>query len=580
MASINDSHADSDTYAMDIAAPRLTPFVPAQASAVGPELSINPSIPKRISRSEWAQHEPFIRFNYHRMELKELRKLILKEHGFVARWNLSKSIPKPVAKFMVKKAQLRQIEEGKKTSFRYRRQPVPNDKIKRYTQEYADGALSPIASSPSNLTYNTLKSPHMKHSIPDNYSNRNDMSVRAEFYNGQDVDGFLTVSRNAQTLIEHDDYPGAKLAFIEALEGLEALLGSTNKIVIDVLLRFVDVAIENKDLDGAMEQLRKSYTHHQELLGDNHKKTWLSFSRLGLVYAAEKKHGQALKTFTAARDGLHAASETSSEDMFNLTLGLKCQIVDACRELGDFESAEEELCDLIRQSEGLGGTYRDQIAYFKHQLAHLYTDKKWQAGRHPLGSADPPRHRVEKLLLEAVHDYALTFNEGPFHLCTLEQLRRYYETTGELHKLSTLVREKIEPILSTIRSTEDDCAKVHDELTVGVISSLSWLCEYEKADWWLQWRQQQIENASSDGYYSLKALSNLMMHARSYLDRSLPQFAEPLLEKAQRIARKILPPDHDVHKTIAETIANKAWMYRTCNRCLVNPPGNDVDDSK
>lgn len=46
---------------------------------------------------------------------------------------------------MVKKAQLRQIEEGKKTSFRYRRQPVPNDKIKRYTQEYADGALSPIA---------------------------------------------------------------------------------------------------------------------------------------------------------------------------------------------------------------------------------------------------------------------------------------------------------------------------------------------------------------------------------------------------------------------------------------------------
>lgn len=63
-----------------------------------------------------------------------------------------------------------------------------------------------------------------------------------------------------------------------------------------------------------------------------------------------------------------------------------------------------------------------------------------------------------------------------------------------------------------------------------------------------------------------------MFHAKCYLDRSMPQFAEPLLEKAQQIARRILPSGHAVHKTIAETIINKAWTYGTCNYCLVNSP--------
>ncbi|KAF5846471.1 hypothetical protein GGP41_003847 [Bipolaris sorokiniana] len=269
MTSINDLHADPDGYPMNIDPLQSPPVVPVQASEVEPELSIDPPILRRIGQSEWSQYEHFIRLNHHHMELKELRKPILKESSdmptqqwkkALSAWGLPKSIPKPVAKFIRKKAHLREIEEGKKTSFRYRKQAAPNDKIRRYAQE-------------------------------------------SEFYNGQDVDGFLAVSQNAQTLIKHSDYPGAKLAFIEALEGLEALLGATNKVAIDVLLCFADAAIEKEDFDGAMERLRKSYTHHQELLGDNDKKTLLSFSRLGFVYDAEEKHGQALKTFTAARDG-------------------------------------------------------------------------------------------------------------------------------------------------------------------------------------------------------------------------------------------------------------------------------------
>jgi len=85
MVPINDFHAGPDAYPMDVDPPQSPPTILAQASTVGPDLSIEPPPGKRVRRPELDQYERFIRSNYHRMELKELRKLILKEHGFVAR---------------------------------------------------------------------------------------------------------------------------------------------------------------------------------------------------------------------------------------------------------------------------------------------------------------------------------------------------------------------------------------------------------------------------------------------------------------------------------------------------------------
>ena len=413
-----------------------------------------------------------------------------------------------------------------------------------------------------------------------NEANQNDVSVRPEFYNGQDVNGFLTVSQNAQTLVKQGNYLGAKLAFIEALEGLEVLLGAPNKIVIDVLLDFVHVAIENEDFDGAMERLRRSYTDHQEMLGDKDKKTLLSLGRLGLVYDAEKKYGQALKVLSTARDGLRAACETSPEDIFNLTVDLSIRISYAHQNSGDFEAAEKEVCDLIRQAEGLGDAYREKVAYYKHLLAHLYINEDRQRKRHLWSGAAAPRQRVEKILLEAIHDFAVTFSEGTAYLCSLEQLRMYYEITGEVHKLSALIAEKIEPSLSVIRPTDDPRIELYLGLMKGTVYSLWRLREYEKADWWMCQRQQQIENLNMNGDWSFEALYNLMEHAKNYLDRGMTQLAEPMLEKAQRIARQILPPDHSVHKTIAESIANKSWTYRTCKCSLSNLPDPRLDTTR
>lgn len=412
----------------------------------------------------------------------------------------------------------------------------------------------------------------MEFTLPTDQTSCSNTSVRTEFYNGQDLDSFLASSHYAEALVKQGNYTVAKLAFIDALEGLEALIGAVNMITIGVLDSFVDAAIENKDYGGATELLRKSHTQHQELLGKDHKKTWVSFGRLGLVQLAEGKRGQALKTFMDAKAGIRAAPDMSQEDIFNLTTEFTSNIVDVYQELYDFESAVSELCDLIQQAEALGDAYQNQTAGLRHRLAHLYNDEVWSLGTVPFGVAAAPRQRIENTLLQAINDFEATFSETPHYLCSLEQLRAYYETTGEVSKLDALITKRIEPAFVALRPTGPN-RENYIGLMQGAILSLSRLGKFEKAEMLLNWRQQQIESSDKMGFFSFEALSNVTLHAKWHFDRNMPQSAEPLLEKAQQIAMQVLPPDHTFHKVLAQTIADKVWMYEACHCCLVNPPG-------
>jgi hypothetical protein len=220
----------------------------------------------------------------------------------------------------------------------------------------------------------------------------------------------------------------------------------------------------------------------------------------------------------------------------------------------------------------LGDAYRNQTAGLKHRLAHLYSDEVWTLGTVPFGVAAAPRQRIENTLLEAINDFEATFSETSHYLCSLEQLRVYYETTGDVSKLDALITKKIEPAFGALRPTGSNREK-YIELMQGAILSFSRLRRFEKAEMLLEWRQQQIESSDEMGYFSFEALSNVTLHAKWYLDRNMPQSAEPLLEKAQQIAMQVLSPGHTFHMVLAQTIAGKAWMYETCQCCLINPPG-------
>jgi tetratricopeptide (TPR) repeat protein len=120
--------------------------------------------------------------------------------------------------------------------------------------------------------------------------------MRPEFFSGQDVDNYLETYRSAVNLANNGDYEIAKVAFMDALEGLESLLGPTHNVPLGVLARFAKAAINSGDYAEAIQRLRKSYTDHQEVLGDKNKKTWQIYAQLGFVYRAQKKIWPSIKT--------------------------------------------------------------------------------------------------------------------------------------------------------------------------------------------------------------------------------------------------------------------------------------------
>lgn len=106
-------------------------------------------------------------------------------------------------------------------------------------------------------------------------------SLKMAFWQGRDVDSFLKIARTAISLSKKGDYLRAKPAFMESLEGLEALLEPYSMQTISILEAFVKAAVDAKDFGTAIERLHKSNNDHVESLGNNDKRTWRSLARLG-----------------------------------------------------------------------------------------------------------------------------------------------------------------------------------------------------------------------------------------------------------------------------------------------------------
>jgi hypothetical protein len=260
------------------------------------------------------------------------------------------------------------------------------------------------------------------------------------------------------------------------------------------------------------------------------------------------------------------------EDSFISTNSITDEIIQLYMEVEDLEAAEVERRQQISEAEALGDTYRQQAATYKHLLVHLYNDKNWGQNS-TLGQAPDvvPKQRVEQILLEATDTYRATFMEGAEYLYSLDDLRAHYETTGQLDKLKALLKN-IEPILSISQPADIDTIRCSLALMKGVALSFSRFCEYDLAEWWLVYRQQQIEGSEDLGPTSHEALSNNLQLAKLFMDQKNSQAAQPYLTKAQQIATDLLPSGHELHRRIPKIMASGVWVRgNCCNNCLVNP---------
>lgn len=437
--------------------------------------------------------------------------------------------------------------------------------------------------TPEGLSYYTIQSPRLDFVAPriqDHEDSPNPPAtntigpLKMAFYERKNVDQWISVANQAATLVTAGRYTEAKTMLLNSLDGLEVLLGPDDSRTTDLLNYFVESAVSNEDFGEAANRLHKSHRNHSDNLGQTHVRTWQSLIRLGDFYMNRGQSSQAYHMLFNARQGLLAAFENNPEQALNYTQTVSENIVQMHMAQHNFLAAEEEIKLAIDRSKAAGNLYESATLKLRHKLVHLYNDDAWNdlasEGRMPY----PTRNGVEQLLLEDIVSLSRSsrylVNYSEVYLCSLEQLRILYERTFQHDKLPTLLT-RIENHLTTHEFAPSPAEFNQSLVSVkGVALSYQTLHKYENAEWWLLYRQQQINMAPSLGSTSPEAVGNQMHLVQLYAVQKKTDEEREALKHAQSLAREALPPDHEFHEYVASVLGGTRAKAKRCKHCFVN----------
>ncbi|KAJ3554641.1 hypothetical protein NPX13_g10562 [Xylaria arbuscula] len=561
------------------------------ASNNPPQPDIEPQTSRRISRQEWESHRKVIQSHYYSKTLKELRILMAATAGEsqwkkkLTHWGLNGKNVKPrVTKFIKKRAYRRQIESNKLTQFTIKGELVPMDKVGRYLKDAPVEPTSPTGSTPSGLTYKTL-SPRLTTTTlnagesvrdgseiceqPANPLTQNVESlgtIKMAFWDGHPIDYFLSEFTTAKLQAQHDEYASAKEKFTKAIEGCKALLGPIHAQTIMVCGVLVKEALRNSDVATAIDIVHQSHNAHRNLLGIDHKKTWVSLASMGKVYFEAGKIHDAYHMLSNARDGIrrHAAS-ASSEDQYLCTKNITMDIVKILQAQEDYEAITTEYMQLITQAESLGDLYLPDVTVIKHDLVHIFYTQEWECVVEASEKTHLPLIRLEELMQSIVKINKFPKRHTHKRACALEHLRSFYHQTRQNAKLVEFL-ENVEKELSTTNLPEDTGMR---RLKRGLAESFSWLGFSDKAEWWLLHLKEEIED-NSDAL-SRDSLTILVELAEMHLTHGHQDQAREYFQKSQQLAKEILPKDHAFHKRIQRSISHGKSLSGCCPDCHITP---------
>lgn len=386
-------------------------------------------------------------------------------------------------------------------------------------------------------------------------------------WNGYNMDALQGLHKRALHLAETDQHAVAFSAFVEAIDGLEALMGPTHHSTMNTLSSFVDFSLGCGEYhDEAERRLQKSVVDYQKAFGDAHEKTFRSMARLGIFYHAQGRHGESELMLTRAMTGLEGCFQDDPEDAFRAITPIATKLIGIFECQGDFERAEQEYIKLITTSEALKDPYQLSCNSLKHHLSHLYCRAERGYGNVEMA---PPYHKTERLLLELLDYSELYRSYAEESLCSWEMLRAHYYDLNETEKLSahlTRTEKFIESLPSSHAFSVTSKKKVN-VLKNGIARSYQKLGKYTMAQWWFLHAQQSIEEDL--GADTQPAFQNLMHTALFYLEQDQWTEAEPVFKAALQRAEKVLEPDDPVKDRIAKCLETKKYTA-TCSVCCIH----------
>lgn len=396
------------------------------------------------------------------------------------------------------------------------------------------------------------------------------ISPRPAVWEGRGANELLAIAEDALARSQSGDYEGAKLAFMDSLEGLEAILTPYHAQTVENLVSFVEEALDHDDSDTAIERLTKSWNDHKELLGKNDRRTWRSLARIGHFHCKRGSSNEALTAFLHARRGLLEHTGPSTEGAHTEVSQITKMIINIFAFHGDFEAAETESLELITQAESLGGAYSSDVLMLKHNLVHLYQDPAWRRSAENLCVPAPPQNKIESLLLDVVDSDVPEEYGNEVRLCSYESLRQHYSTTRQTLKAALLL-DKAQNFLSTLRPVRGGSFIKALKLKRGIASSHISFGEYDKAQWWLLQCEQEIANSTEHGPNSEEAITNYMLLANFHIDREERDLARAPLQAAQAAAKLTLSHNDPFHELVCALLNDQPVPYDCCSGCHIRP---------
>jgi hypothetical protein len=380
-------------------------------------------------------------------------------------------------------------------------------------------------------------------------------------WNGLNMSALVDLHQRAVQLAKDGDYAGARVMFLEAIDGLGALMGVAHKSTICALESFVEFCIEQDCFDDAEQKLQESLTQHQDKWGEQDTRTLRSIATLGKLYRFQKRYGESEILLVKVKTGFENIFHTDPEGLFQNTYSIVMELEHLFRLQRDFIRAEQELLGLIAKGEALKDPYRISCMNLKYDLALLYFDKNWAREDQSFLPLAPLLKR-ERIILELTEYAEESELLTDLYLHAFGLLGKHYWLVAEYGKIGPLI-ERVENLLNSKRSQISKDTDTQEELLVlkWDLFELSYrIGRHEAARKYFTYLQEDIQERH--GAESRETIDLLTITAGFYLFRDSPKEAEPLLQEAQRRAQTVLQPDDPLMASIMESIEKKKALFR------------------
>ena len=135
-------------------------------------------------------------------------------------------------------------------------------------------------------------------------------------WHGYTLDALRNLGLRAKSLTEGGEHYTAHVTYLEALDGLQALVGSTHPSTIEMLSSFVQFCLSQGYFEEAKDRMQKSLAEYESHFRERHLQTLHGMAGLEHYFKLVEKYGKAEILLIRAKIGLESVYRMDPEELY------------------------------------------------------------------------------------------------------------------------------------------------------------------------------------------------------------------------------------------------------------------------